>query len=139
MRPALVAQVAVTTSVTALLCSFAAQFLDQQAPDQRAGPVLQALLVTVALLGASWFAVRARLLSATRGQLRVSAVVGLAAGFVLTPTSWGGRSYAAQIVTDPGRTALLLDLLLWLVVGTAAAVVASSPAPTHERASYASR
>lgn len=139
MRPALVAQVAVTTSVAALLCSLAARYLDRQTLDDHVGPVLQALLVTAALLVTSWFAVRPRVLSATRAQLRLSAVLGLVVGFALTPTSWDGRSYAAQLVADPGTTTLLLDLALWLGVGAVAAAVASAPAPAHEPATYASR
>lgn len=139
MRPALVAQVAVTTALAALLSSFAAQYVERQTLDLRAGLALHALLVTAALLLASWLAVRPRLLHATRAQLRISAVSGLAIGYALTPTTWDGRTYATQLAIAPGPTTALLDLALWLLVGVGAVLVASAPASARERASYAAR
>ncbi|UZN02148.1 hypothetical protein [Cellulomonas sp. S1-8] len=139
MRPALIAQVALTTALAALLSSFAALYVAQQANDIQAGLVLRALLVTVALLVASWVAVRPRLLKATRAQLRAGALLGLALGYAVSPTSWNGRTYAAQLVLEPGVATMVVDLVLWLLVGGAAVLVASAPASAHERATYAAR
>ncbi|MCC2335879.1 hypothetical protein [Cellulomonas wangsupingiae] len=137
MRPALTAQLALTTAAAALLSSFAALYVAQQAMDARAGVVLRALLVTVALVVGSWAAVRPRVLGATRAGLRLRALLGLALGYALSPTTWQGRTYAAQLVVAPGTATVLLDLALWLVVGGAVVMVASAPAAAGERATYA--
>jgi|GEM_PF-921059 len=139
MRPALIAQVAATTALGALVSTFAALYVAQQTLDLRAGLLLRALLVTVVLLLATWFAVRPRLLSATRGQLRAGSLLGLLLGYLVAPGTWGGRTYAGQLVTEPGTTTLLVDLALWLLVGGAMALAASAPASAHQRATYAAR
>jgi len=139
MRLAVAAQVAVITSLATLVSTRTVSYLDQLALDPRTGPVVHALLVTVGLVLASWIAVRPRLLSATRAQLRVSAVSGLLVGYALTPTTRQGRTYAAQLVAAPGTASILLDLTLWLVVGTVATLVVSAPASRRAPASYARR
>jgi len=139
MQPALIAQVAVTTGAAALLSRFAAGYLAQQTGDLQAGLALRVVLVTAALLAATWLAVRPRLLQGTRAQLRVGAALGLGLGYALNPSTWTGRTYAAELVTAPGVTAVLLDLALWLLVGGAAVAVASAPAGARERATYAPR
>ncbi len=137
MRLALVAQVALTTALGAVLATFAALYVGEQTLDVRAGLVMRAILVTVTLLLACWSAVRTRVLSATRAQLRSAAGLGLVLGYAATPTTWGGHTYLGQLVADAGTETMLLDLLAWLVVGGAAALVASAPAERRVRATYA--
>lgn len=137
MRPALIIQVALTTALGALLSSLAGVYVALQTFDVQAGLVLRMILVTVVLLLAGWFAARTRLLSATRTQLRVNGVLGLVAGYALSPTTWNGRTYAGQLVTEPGVLTVLLDLVLWLVVGGTAVLVASAAASTGRTATYA--
>ncbi len=136
MRLALIAQVALTTALGALIASFAALYVGQQTLDQRAGLVMRTLLVTVSLLLSCWLAVRPRVLSGTRAELRLAGAVGLALGYAVSPTTWDGRTYLGQLVTGPGATTTLLDLVAWLLVGGAVVLVASAPADPHHRASY---
>ncbi|WP_150118149.1 hypothetical protein [Cellulomonas sp. B6] len=136
MRPALVAQMAVTTVLGTVLASLAAGYVADQTREAAAGAALRALLVTLALLLSSWFAVRGRLLALSRPQLRLGAGVGLLLGYVLSPSTWQGRTYAAQLVTDPGAPSMVLDLVLWVLVGGAAVLLASAPASRRERPSY---
>ena len=137
MRPALIAQVAFTSALGALLSSFAAAYVSLQTFDVTAGLALRAILVTVVLLVVSWFAVRTRVLSATRAGLRLGALLGLVLGYAISPTTWNGRTYATQLVAEPGALTIVVDLVLWLVVGGAAVLVASAPASTHQPATYA--
>lgn len=139
MRPALIAQVGATTALAALLSTFAALYVAQQTLDLRAGLVLRALLVTLSLLVVSWAWVRPQLLRASRSQLRVSALLGLVLGYALSPTSWNGRTYAAQLALTPGASTVVIDLVLWILVGGTAVLVASAPASAHERPTYAGR
>ncbi|MBF0689493.1 MAG: hypothetical protein IR158_17220 [Cellulomonas sp.] len=136
MRPAVIAQVAATSALGALLSSFAALYVSLQSFDVTAGIILRALLVTVVLLVAGWFAVRARVLSTTRTGLRLGALLGLVLGYALSPTTWAGRTYAAQLVAEPGAVTIVLDLALWLLVGGVAVLVASAPASAGEPATY---
>ncbi|ADG75443.1 chromate transport protein [Cellulomonas flavigena DSM 20109] len=136
MRPALLAQVAVLTAVTAQLGAFLATLAAQQTTDLGAAPALRTLLVTAVLVVVPWWTVRPWLLRATRGQIRLGCGLGLALGYALYPAAWAGRGYAAELVTAPGTTTRLLDLVLWLVVGGAALLVVSAPAGTRESATY---
>ena len=79
---------------------------------------------------------RPSLLRATRGQIRRSAGLGLVVGYALCPGAWSGRAYAAELLTEPGTTTRLVDLVLWLVVGGVTLLVVSAPAGARERATY---
>lgn len=136
MRPALVAQVALATALGALASSLAGAFVSMQTFDVSSGLALRAILVTVVLLLAGWFLVRPRVLSSTRLSLRLTSLLGLAIGYALAPTTWNGRTYAAQLVAEPGAATIALDLVLWLAVGGAAVLAASAPASTREPATY---
>lgn len=139
MRPALIAQVALTTAVGGVLASAAGGYVAAQTFDARGGVVLRAVTVTAVLLVGVWFAVRTRTLSTTRPRLRAGALLGLALGYAVSPPAWGGQAYAGELVTAPGAATTLLDLALWLVVGGTAVVVASAPASTDHPPTYTLR
>jgi hypothetical protein len=72
-----------------------------------------------------------------------AAAVGLAVGYLLNPFAWDGRAYLGQLLFPAGAGTALVDLVAWMLVGTAvaASVAARSgagagPRPRTRYSSY---
>lgn len=112
MKPSIVIGSAVTVAVLAIVAALMGTIAAGSQGSVNAGVTTRAIAVVAAIVvtGAFWW------LRMSPGDAPESLFAGLVAGWVLTPTTWDGHGFVAQLFTDITVGRVLLDLVLWAVV-----------------------